>query len=92
MTNPATEAVVGWIPRGTAEDADRAVLAARRAFQEWRWIPGVEKAAMLHAIAAGLRSRQKKLATLMTLEGGKPFCENRDEVEWTAACFCSIAI
>jgi acyl-CoA reductase-like NAD-dependent aldehyde dehydrogenase len=87
VINPATEDVIDHIPRGTAEDAERAVQAARSAFRTWRWIPALEKASMLHAIAARIREKQERLATLMTQEGGKPFCENRDEVEWTAACF-----
>lgn len=87
VINPATEEIIGQVPRGTAADADRAVQAARQAFETWRWIPALEKAQMLHKIAGDLRARQKKLATLMTKEGGKPFCENRDEVEWVAACF-----
>jgi betaine-aldehyde dehydrogenase len=87
VINPANEQIIGNIPRGTAHDADFAVRAAREAFAKWRWIPGLEKAAMLHRIAAGIRSRQQELAAIMTREGGKPFCENRDEVEWTAACF-----
>jgi betaine-aldehyde dehydrogenase len=87
VINPADETVVRQAPRCTAEDADAAVAAARSAFKKWRWMPGLEKAALLHGIAARMRTRHHELATLMTLEGGKPFCENRDEVEWTAACF-----
>jgi acyl-CoA reductase-like NAD-dependent aldehyde dehydrogenase len=87
VINPATEAVLDQVVRGGAEDADQAVKAARAAFNEWRWMPGVEKALLLHQVAARIRAQSKKLATLMTREGGKPFCENRDEVEWTAACF-----
>ena len=34
-----------------------------------------------------MRERHHELATTMTREGGKPFCENYDEVEWSAACF-----
>ncbi len=87
VINPATEAVLDEVPHGTAQDADRAVRAARDAFTTWRWLPGLEKATLLHRIAGGLRERQTTLATLMTREGGKPFCENRDEVEWCASCF-----
>jgi acyl-CoA reductase-like NAD-dependent aldehyde dehydrogenase len=87
VINPATETVIDEVPRGTAHDADCAVRAARDAFKTWRWLPGLEKATLLHGIASGLRQRQTMLATLMTREGGKPFCENRDEVEWCAACF-----
>jgi betaine-aldehyde dehydrogenase len=87
VLNPSNEEVIGHIARGTAEDADSAVDAARAAFRGWRWIPAIEKAGMLHSVADRIRANQQKLATTMTLEGGKPFCENRDEVEWTAACF-----
>jgi acyl-CoA reductase-like NAD-dependent aldehyde dehydrogenase len=87
VINPATEEVLDHVSRGTTADADAAVRAARQAFQDWRWLPALEKAQMLHAIARDLRARQKEIATVMTQEGGKPFCENRDEVEWVAACF-----
>ena len=87
VMNPATEEVIDEISRGTAQAADCAVRAARDAFRTWRWLPGLEKAALLHRIASALREHQQALATLMTREGGKPYCENRDEVEWTAACF-----
>src|SRR5262245_23453309 len=87
VINPANETVIGEVTRGTARHAADAVDAARAAFRKWRWVPAIERAAMLHAVAAKLRAGQQELATTMTLEGGKPFCENRDEVEWTAACF-----
>ena len=44
VINPANEEIIGHVPRGTAEDADRAVRAAREAFRNWRWVPGLEKA------------------------------------------------
>ncbi len=87
VVDPATEEVLEQVVRGTTADADRAVAAARAAFQDWRWLPGVEKAALLHEVARRMRARHRELATLMTREGGKPWCENRDEVEWSAACF-----
>lgn len=87
VLNPATGRVLDRVARGNAADVRRAVQAARKAFASWRWMPGVEKAQLLHEVARRIRARQKELATLMTREGGKPWCENRDEVEWTAACF-----
>ncbi|MBI4870661.1 MAG: aldehyde dehydrogenase, partial [Candidatus Riflebacteria bacterium] len=87
VIDPATEAVLGHVPRGGELEVDRAVQAARTAFTDWRWVPGVEKAGMLHAVARRIREHQQELTRLLTREGGKPFCENRDEVEWTAACF-----
>ncbi len=87
VIDPATEETLDQVARGTAADADRAVAAAREAFAEWRFLPGVEKAALLHEVARRLRERQRELAITMTREGGKPLCENLDEVEWSAACF-----
>src|SRR5215471_5983845 len=87
VINPANEVIIGTVPRGTADDADQAVRVAREAFRKWRWVPSIEKATMLHRVGSRIRDMQSELATLMTREGGKPFCENRDEVEWTAACF-----
>src|SRR5262245_17193720 len=87
VINPATEQSIGEVPAGAAADANRGVISAREALRKWRWVPGIEKATMLHRIAQRMRERHHDLATIMTHEGGKPFCENRDEVEWTAACF-----
>jgi len=91
VINPATEEVIDSIPHGNAQDAALAVRAARQAFLKWRWVPGAEKATMLHAIVDKLRAAKGKLARIMTLEGGKPYCENRDEVDWSASCFAYYA-
>jgi betaine-aldehyde dehydrogenase len=87
VVNPSTEEVIDTAPRGGAADVDRAVAAAKRAFPEWRRTPGIEKAEKLHAAARRIREDQQGLAVLLTREGGKPLPENRDEVEWIAACF-----
>lgn len=87
VLDPATEEVLDCVARGTAADVELAVAAARRAFGNWRFVPGVEKAGLLHEVARRMRERHHDLATTMTREGGKPFCENYDEVEWSAACF-----
>ena len=87
VVNPATEEVIDLVARGNAEDADRAVMAAYEAFPEWRNMPGLEKAERMHQFARRLRAGSKKIAELLTHEGGKPLIENLDEVEWVAACF-----
>jgi acyl-CoA reductase-like NAD-dependent aldehyde dehydrogenase len=86
VVNPATEEVVDTAPRGSSADVDRAVAAAARAFPEWRRTPGVERAERLHHAAAAIREDKEGLAILLTREGGKPLPENRDEVDWIAAC------
>jgi acyl-CoA reductase-like NAD-dependent aldehyde dehydrogenase len=87
VINPATEEVVDTVAAGTSEDASRAIDAANEAFPSWRRVPGVEKAELLHEVASRLRSKSEELATTLTLEGGKPLIENRDEMGWSAACF-----
>ena len=86
VVNPATEEIVDTAPRAGAADVERAVAAAARAFPEWRRTPGVERAEGLHRAAARIRDDKEGLAILLTREGGKPLPENRDEIEWIAAC------
>jgi acyl-CoA reductase-like NAD-dependent aldehyde dehydrogenase len=87
VVNPATEEVIDTAPRAGVADVDRAVAAAGHAFPEWRRTPGIERAEKLHAAARKIREDKDGLAVLLTREGGKPLPENRDEVEWIAACF-----
>ena len=86
IKNPATEELLDTVPRAGALDVDRAVHAARAAFPEWRRTPGIEKAEKLHQAARRIREDREAVAILLTKEGGKPLPENRDEVEWIAAC------
>lgn len=87
VINPATEEVINTVPRGNAEDVERAVTAANVAFKHWRRIGSLERKEMMHETARKIRARGEELAQLITLEGGKPLIENRDEVEWVASCF-----
>ncbi len=87
VLNPYTEAVIDTVAAGTPADVERAVEAARVAFEEWRWIPAVERADYLHEVARKLWENEQALARQMTLEGGKPLVENLDEIGWSYACF-----
>src|SRR2546425_5538754 len=87
VENPATEEQIDNVPRSSSADAERAVLAAVKAQDDWRFVPGIEKCELLHGVARKMRERQSDLARLLTEEGGKPLIENMDEVEWVAACF-----
>lgn len=86
VTNPATEEVIDTAPRGATADVERVVQAAKAAFPDWRRTPGIERAEKLHHAARKIREDKEELAILLTREGGKPLPENRDEVEWIAAC------
>src|SRR5688500_1150485 len=87
IENPATEETIAAVGLPSSEQLDAAVAAAAEAFPVWAGIPAVERAELLHEVAARLRARTDELARIMTLEGGKPLVENSDEVGWTAAAF-----
>jgi aldehyde dehydrogenase (NAD+) len=72
VVNPTTEEVMGTIPACSAEDADRAVQAARRAFPAWSETSHSERAGYLNAIAAGLGERSEEIAATISQELGMP--------------------
>ncbi|HZA46962.1 MAG TPA: aldehyde dehydrogenase family protein [Rubrobacter sp.] len=76
-----TGEVVGRYPLSTAEDVDRAVEAAYRAFQEWRDVPAPERMGYVHGLIEIWRRRRDELAAAVTLEMGKPILEARTEVD-----------
>ena len=72
VINSTTEEVMGTVPACSPEDADRAVRAARSAFDSWSQSPREERAAYLSAIAAGLGERLEEIAATITQELGMP--------------------
>src|ERR687895_104098 len=87
VENPATEETVAEVRGPSPEQLDAAVAGAREAARGWAATPAVERAELLHEVAARMRAMTDPLARAMTLEGGKPLVENSDEVGWTAAAF-----
>lgn len=85
VLNPATGQPLGDLPLATTADMDRALEAAARGFDQWRKTAPQERAAVLSRTAALVRERAEELATLATLEEGKPIVEARGEVAATAA-------
>jgi aldehyde dehydrogenase (NAD+) len=77
--SPATEEVLAEVTHGTAEDVDKAVAAARRAYERvWSVLPGRERARFLLRIARLLRERAPELAVLESLDSGRPLRQTRD--------------
>jgi aldehyde dehydrogenase (NAD+) len=72
VVNATTEEVMGSVPACSPEDADRAVAAARDAFESWSQTPREERAGYLGAIAAGLGERAEEIAATITQELGMP--------------------
>ncbi|WCO67465.1 aldehyde dehydrogenase family protein [Iamia majanohamensis] len=72
VVNASTEEVMGTIPEGTAEDVDRAVAAARAAFDAWSTTEPSERAKVLRALSDGLAERGAEIAEVITGEVGMP--------------------
>ncbi len=72
LVNPATEEVSGRIALGSAEDVDKAVQAARRAFADYSRTSREERLALLRAIKVQYDKRQSDLAVAITEEMGAP--------------------
>lgn len=72
VINSTTEEVMGRIPEGTPDDVNRAVAAARAAFESWSATSVEQRAAMLGKIASGLSARQTEIATVIANEVGMP--------------------
>ena len=74
VISPHTEEVVGRVPEGTTEDVDRAVAAAREAFDHGPWprLTFAERAAAIGRLAEIYAARQAEMAALITEEMGSP--------------------
>jgi aldehyde dehydrogenase (NAD+) len=87
--NPATEERLSEIAEGDAQDVDRAVREARRAYEKvWRRISPSERAKYIYRIARLIQEKARALAVVETLDGGKPIKESRDiDIPLAAAHF-----
>jgi len=89
VINPATEEPLAKVAHASKPDVDRAVRAARRAYQTtWSRLPGSERAKYLYRIARILQERSREFAVVETMNSGKPIKESRDvDVPLAAAHF-----
>jgi len=76
--NPATEEVIARIAEATPEDVDRAVRAARRAFDEgpWRTMRAADRSALLRKVGELILARKDELVRLESMDNGKPVRES----------------
>src|SRR5215213_3500132 len=81
VRNPSTGEVVDTVPKGTEEDARKAIDAAHQAFIEWRQTSAEERANLLFKSVELIEAERKGLAELLTKEQGKPFMEAGGEIE-----------
>ncbi len=87
--NPATEEPLARVAEAGPADVDRAVAAARAAYEQvWSPMPGAERAKYLYRIARLLQERSREFAVLESLDNGKPIKESRDvDIPLAAAHF-----
>ena len=72
VINSTTEQVMGSVPEGTVEDVDKAVAAARSAFESWSQTSVQERADWMRRISEGLAARVDEIAELIAQEVGMP--------------------
>ena len=84
VENPATGAVIASVPRGSADDADRAVVAAHQAQPGWEAMPPVARGQLLKDLARLILENRERLALNVIAEQGKPLHEARGEIEGAA--------
>ncbi|WP_103665075.1 aldehyde dehydrogenase family protein [Gracilimonas amylolytica] len=88
-TNPANEEVITEFAEATQKDVDKAVKAARKAFEgEWSRISAKERGKYIYRIARMIQERAREFAILESMDGGKPIRESRDvDIPLVAAYF-----
>src|SRR5256885_8484398 len=80
VLNPATGETIAEVPRGTADDVERAVQAARKALPEWLETTPGERAEVLLKLADLIEEHTEELAQLESTNVGKPLPAARDEM------------
>lgn len=84
VENPATEQVIASVPSGGADDADRALVAARAAQPGWEAMPPASRGQLLKDLARLILENRERLARIVVAEQGKPIQEARGEIEGAA--------
>jgi alpha-ketoglutaric semialdehyde dehydrogenase len=79
--SPADGETLGTFPKSSAEDVDRAVAAAKDAFEEWQLVPAPERGGVLYRFAQLLIDEKDALTDLMTHEMGKVKAEAGGDVQ-----------
>jgi aldehyde dehydrogenase (NAD+) len=82
VENPATEEIVAQVALGTVADADRAVAAARAAFDGFTGWQAADRIALLEAILAEYNKRYEDFAVAMSTEMGAPMAWAREAQAW----------
>ncbi|XP_055907713.1 succinate-semialdehyde dehydrogenase [NADP(+)] GabD [Eupeodes corollae] len=84
VTNPANGKVIGNVPNMTADDAVKAVAAAKKALHapEWAGLTAKQRSVMLKCWYNLIEQNRDEIAKIMTAESGKPINESLGEVTY----------
>jgi succinate-semialdehyde dehydrogenase/glutarate-semialdehyde dehydrogenase len=85
VTDPATGAVLGSVPKFLGAETREAIAAAKRAFPQWAAKTAGERATILRRWNDLMLANADDLALIMTLEQGKPLAESKGEVAYSAS-------
>ena len=85
VNNPATNEIIGSVPKMGAAETRRAIEAADKALPAWRALTAKERANKLRRWFELMIENQDDLARLMTLEQGKPLAEAKGEIAYAAS-------
>ncbi len=85
VNNPATDEIIGTVPRMGTDETRRAIEAANKAYPAWRKRTAKERGEILRRWYNLLLENQDDLAVLMTTEQGKPLAEAKGEITYAAA-------
>ncbi len=84
--NPATEEVIAQVQEADASDVDKAVAAARKAFEigsEWRSMDPSARGRLLNELGRLMRRDIEKLARLESLNSGKPYFDSLGDIDYS---------
>lgn len=73
VENPITQEIIAKVPQGDEEDVNRAVAAAKKAFETWQYTPVEERVALMQKVVDGLKQRTTELGEIISSELGAPF-------------------
>ncbi|MCY8002678.1 CoA-acylating methylmalonate-semialdehyde dehydrogenase [Bacillus haynesii] len=81
VVNPANGSVIAYAPLSVRADVDRAVQAAKHAYQTWSLVPVPNRARLLYKYLQLLQEQKEQLADIITTENGKTLKDARGEVQ-----------
>ena len=85
VSDPATGQLIGSVPNMATAETQRAIDAAQQALEGWRALPAQQRAQLLRRWFELMLEHQQDLASLMTLEQGKPLAESLGEIRYAAS-------